>query len=167
MMAIYALYPDPGSAQQTVDDLRRAGVSDRDIIVISAEPFEEYAFSHRDKATWLYWIAGGGGFIGLCVGYWLSRTTEQLWPLPTGGMPIVAMWPNLIVMFELTMLGGILATVIAFLVTAGLPRRQPKLYDAQVSDGQILVGIENPDAASIDRLERVFGARGVARLKTL
>ena len=27
-------------------------------------------------------------------GYWLTRTTETSWPLPTGGMPIVAMWPN-------------------------------------------------------------------------
>lgn len=167
MKAIYALYPDPGSAQRTVDDLRSAGVRDGDIIVISSEPFEEYEFSHRDKATWLYWIASLGGIIGLCFGYWLTVTTEQLWPLPTGGMPIVAMWPNLIVMFELMMLGGILATVIALLTTARLPRRRPGLYDSEVCDGEILVGIENPEDVAVEKLTRALTAGGVGRLNTI
>jgi len=167
LKAIYALYPDPHSAQQTVNDLRSTGISDRDIVVISSEPFEEYEFSHRDGATWLYWIAGFGGTVGLCVAYWLARATEERWPLPTGGMPIVAMWPNLIVMFELTMLGGILATVIALLVTTRLLRRQPPLYDPEVSEGKILVGIENPAAASIAQIERALGGSGVGRLKTV
>ena len=39
----------------------------------------------------------------------------------TGNMPIVAWWPNLIVMFELTMLGAILATVITLFVSARPP----------------------------------------------
>ncbi len=167
MKAIYALYPDPDAAQRTVNDLRSTGISDRDIIVISSEPFEEYEFSHRDKATWLYWIAVFGGVIGLCIAYWLARTTEERWPLPTGGMPIVAMWPNLIVMFEMTMLGGILATVIGLLVTTKLPRRQPKLYDPEVCEGKILVGIENPAAASIAEIERALGGGGGGQLKTV
>ena len=36
-------------------------------------------------------------------------------------MPIVAWWPNLIIIFELTMLGAILATVVTLFVTALLP----------------------------------------------
>src|SRR5262249_49902900 len=151
--AIYALYPDPDAAQGAVDRLRKAGVPDREITVISSEPFEECEFSHRDKATALYWIAGFGGFLGLLAGYLLASATEELWPLPTGGMPIVAPWPNLIVMFELTMLGAILATVIALLVTTNLPRRRPALYDPEVSAGQILVGIENPADTSVEPYE--------------
>ena len=110
MRALYALYSDPDTAQRAVDSLRRAGVADRQITVISSEPFEEYEFSHRDKPTWIFWIAAGGGALGLVLGYLLASGTQRAWPLSTGGMPIVAMWPNIIIMFELTMLGAILAT---------------------------------------------------------
>ena len=166
MKAAYALYPDPDSAQRAVDSLRAAGITDREIVVMSSEPFEEYEFSHRDKATWLHWIAGGGGAVGLGFGYWLTSTTQQLWPLETGGMPIVSMWPNTIVIFELTMLGAILATVITLLFTAKLPNRGPRMYDPEVSDGYILVGVENPADASLDRLLPALHAVGTGRVKT-
>lgn len=164
MKAVYALHSDPDSAQRAVDGLRAAGVAEREIAVISSEPFEEYEFSHRDRVTWLHPIAGLGGAVGLSLGYWLASTTQTLWPIPTGGMPIVAMWPNLIVMFEMTMLGGILATVITFFLTAKLPRREPRLYDPEVSDGQILVGVENPPKARLEDLERALSA---GRVKTI
>jgi hypothetical protein len=84
--------------------------------------------------------------------------TELAWPLPTGNMPIVSWWPNLIVIFELTMLGAILATVITLLVAGGLVRRRPALYDPEVTDGKILVGVENPSRA--EDLERALAAAG-------
>ena len=167
LKAVYALYPDPDSAQLAVGSLRAAGVADRDIIVISSEPFEEYEFSHRDKATWMYWIAGLGGLLGLAAGTWLTSMTEKAWPLPTGGMPIVSLWPNLVVTFEITMLGAILATVTTLLITTKLPRRQPKLYDPEVSNGHILVGVEHPRRVPLAALERALVANGVARLKTI
>src|SRR5262249_22191314 len=129
MKALYALYTEPDDVQRVVDNLRAAGLTNPEIVVISSEPIEEYEFSHRDRETWLFWIAGGGGALGLAFATWLTRMTELAWPLPTGNMPIVAWWPNLIVMFELTMLGAILATVVTLLITARLPMREPALYD--------------------------------------
>jgi len=154
--ALYALYSDPAMAQRAVDGLRRVGVSDRQITVISSEPFEEYEFSHRDKPTWIFWIAAAGGVLGLMLGYLLASGTQQAWPLNTGDMPIVAMWPNLIIMFELTMLGAIVATVISLFITTKLPTTQSRLYDPEISTGQILVGIENPHDDSLDQLERTL-----------
>ncbi len=152
MSAVYALYSSPDAAQRAVDNLHAAGLGDDRITIVSGEPYEEYAFAHRDKATWMWHIAAFGGFVGLTIATWLTRMTELAWPLPTGNMPIVAWWPNLIVMFELTMLGGILAAVITLLVTARLPSRRTALYDPEVMDGKILVGVENPaDAAAVER----------------
>ena len=166
MKAVYALYPDPDSAQLAVGSLRAAGVADRDIIVISSEPFEEYEFSHRDKATWIFWIAAAGGVLGLGFGYWLTTMTERSWPLPTGAMPIVALWPNLVIMFELTMLFAILATIITLLIAAQIPRRLPKLYDPGVSYGRILVGLEDPPIPH-DALERALVVRDGISVKTI
>ena len=163
MTALYGLYRTPDEAQAAYDHLRAAGAAASDIIVISSEPYEEFEFSHRDKATWLYWIAGGGGSVGLAASYALTTFAARAWPINTGGMPIVAPYPNAIILFEMTMLGAILSTVVALFITAKLPNRGPRLYDRDVSDGYILVGIENPSPANAGEwrvaLEAVPGAR--------
>lgn len=165
MKALYALYTDPHTVQQAVDALRGLGLPDKDIIVMSSEPFEEYEFSHRDKATWLYAIAAAGGAAGLAAGYLLTSTTQQAWPLVTSGMPIVAMWPNTIVIFEMTMLGAILSTVLALLVTASLPSRLSHLYDTAITRGYILVGVQRPSPEMVDRLTETLGGLPGAEVK--
>ena len=144
MKAIYGLYDDPHVAQQAVDNLRAAGVADADITVISSEPFDHFEFGHRDAKTAMPWIAAGAGAAGLVLTYYLLGASQTAWPLVTSGMPIVPNWTNLIIIFEMTMLSAILATVITLLVTAGIPSRGGKMYDPEVSDGYILVGVENP-----------------------
>ena len=165
MSVVYALYADPGAAQRAVNGLHAAGVADADITIMSGELFEEHPFAQRDKATWLWYIACAGGAAGLIFSTWLTRMTELAWPLQTGNMPIVAWWPNLIVIFELTMLGAILATVITLFITAKLPSRTPAFYDPAVTDGKILVGVLNPSEANLPALERALMAGGAAELK--
>jgi len=160
--AVYALYSTADAAQRAVNSLHAAGVPDAQITIVSSEPFEEHEFAHGDKATWMGWIALGGAIVGLASATWLTRMTELAWPLPTGNMPIVAWWPNLIVMFEMTMLGGILAAVMTLLVTAQLCRRRPVFYDPAVSDGKILVGVEG--AADAATVERALGGAEIRRL---
>ena len=166
MSALYALYSTPDAAQRAVNGLHEAGIADRDITIVSGEPIEHHALGHRDHATYMFWIAAAGGVLGLVFATWLTRMTELAWPLNVGNMPIVAWWPNLIIMFELTMLGGILAAVITLLVTAKLPTWKTTLYDPEVSDGKILVGVENPPAGSMAGIERALTVSG-AHLKTL
>lgn len=152
MRAVYALYPDGDSAQRAVNGLHAAGLSPDAITIISGEPIEDQAFFETGKSTWMWYIASAGGFVGLCFSTWLTRMTELAWPLKTGNMPIVAWWPNLIVMFEMTMLFAILAAVLTLLVTARLGRRAPALYDPEVMDGKILVGVANPpDPSAVER----------------
>ncbi len=167
MRAVYSLYPNPDQAQQAVEGLRAAGVAERDITVISSEPFEEYEFSHRDAATWLYYFAGFGGLVGLAIGISLTVYTEVAWPLPTGGMPIVAWWPNLVVIFELTMLGAILSTVITLFIAGPLRRTRPHLHDPEVMDGLILVGVEGPASVPLETVQTALGAMAGGRVKTV
>ena len=165
MSAVYALYPTADAAQRAVNALRSAGIADDAIAVASAEPMEHYEFGEMNRQTHIWYIASAGALLGLATGTWLTRTTEVAWPLPTGNMPIVAWWPNMIVMFELTMLGAILATVITLFITAKIPTREPKLYDPRVSDGKILVGVENPSDSSAGAIENALLSAGGAELK--
>lgn len=161
---VYALFSDPDAVQRAVNSLRAAGVPERAIVVMSAEPLEEYEFSQRDAATWLPWIAGGGGALGLAAATALLVITQNAWPIVTSGMPIVPWWPNLIIMFEMTMLGAILATVVTLGATALAPgRSRPRFYDPEVADGYILVGVE--DAQDEARTADVLASMG-GRLKS-
>jgi hypothetical protein len=167
MKAIYGLCSHPSLAQHAVDSLRRAGVDDQAITVVASQPYEEYEFSHRYKRTWLFWIAAGGGVLGLAAGLTLAYFTETLWPLVTGGMPVVAWWPNIIIMFELTMLGSIVATVVSLMIMTELPNLRSRVYDPQVSEGKILVAVENPNDADLPALEKTFKVSGIENVKTI
>jgi hypothetical protein len=163
---VYGLYPDGHSAQQAVNRLHAAGIPDRDITILSGQPMEEYEFGQRDKGTWMWWFACLGGVIGMSIGYGLSWLTETSWAINVGGLPIFAWWPNLIIMFELTMLGAILATVATLIASALVPSRGGTLYDSEVTDGQILVGVENPREAAVHDIEVALGAPPGARVKS-
>ncbi len=165
MKTIYALYTNPKSAQRAVDGLRSAGLPDAQIAVMSSEPIEKYEFGGRDRATVMPWLSGLGGAAGLAFGFYRTSTTQELWPINTGGMPIVSMWPNLIVMFELTMLGGILSAVITLLVTAKLPSRVPACYDSEISEGKILIGVERVPDATAAIVERTLAQSGPGVVK--
>ena len=162
MSAVYGLYNDPHVAQTAVNNLRAAGVADRDITVISSEPFDHFDFGHRDAKTAMPWIATAAGAAGLALTYYLLGASQRSWPLVTSGMPIVPLWTNLIIIFEMTMLSAIMATVITLVVTAFLSDRG-KLYDPEVSDGYILVGVEH--AADTAKLEPALAIDG-GRVKT-
>ena len=166
MKAIYGLYPDGQAAQQAVNRLRAAGFDDREITVLSPQPMEDYEFGRRDKATWMWWIACGGGLVGMAAAFGLSWLTEMSWQIDVGGLPTFAWWPNLIIFFELTMLGAIVATVATLVVTARLGRPSA-LYDPEVSDGKILVGVEHPPESAIPELETALGAVREALVKTI
>ena len=166
MKALYGLYPDGHSAQQAVNRLRAAGVPDRDITIQSAQPMEDFEFGHSDKATWMWWIACGGGLIGMASALGLTWLTETSWPINVGGLPIFAWWPNLIITFELTMLGAILATVITLVISARLGRGSG-IYDPDVSDGTILVGVANPVASAVADVKAALTAPAGAEVKTI
>jgi hypothetical protein len=167
MKAVYALYPDGASAQRAVNSLRAAGMTDNDITVISAQPMEDFEFGHMHSRSPMWSIACAGALVGFAVATGLSYLTETDWPLPTGRMPILSWWPNLIIMFELTMLGAIFATVATLVISGGLLRNRPALYDPAVSDGAILVGIENPREGSVPHVERALRVTPDVQLKTI
>lgn len=166
MKAVYGLYSDGQSAQQAVNRLRAAGIVDREIVVMSAQPMEDFEFGHMDRKTWMWWMACAGGLLGMATAFGLAWLTETSWPIDVGGLPTFAWWPNLIIIFELTMLGAIVATVVTLVVSAGLGRR-PTFYDPEVSDGKILVGVANPSESIVAGLEAALGAQPGAQVKTI
>ena len=140
------------TAQQAVNRLRAAGLKDPDITVLSGRPMEEFEFGNIDKATWMWWIACGRRAHRHGHGLWSGVDQRELVADERRRPADLRLVAELIIMFELTMLGAIVATVITLVVTAGFGRGKGKLYDPEVSDGKILVGVENPLESSLDHI---------------
>ena len=169
MSTVYGIYGDPDAAQRAVDVLAAAGADLRfgkgQIVVFSAEPFDGYDFSDEHAGTHLFGLALLGAVIGGTFGYWLTSFTQRAYPLPTGGMPIVPPWTNGIIVYELTMLGAIIATIITLLASARLPRFSPPVTDPAMWEGKILVGVADPPGGSRAELETRLRAAGAIEVK--
>ena len=160
MSGIYALCDAPEAAERAVDQLLAAGVQEEDITVFSSQPFEQYRFGQKDSETSIQWVAVLGGVAGFVATVSIIALVQLAWPLRTGGMPFTPFLPNLIPIFEMTMLGAVLSTIVALCVTARLPSRLPNLYDPAVSDGKILIGVAAPAAAQLEDIEQALEGNG-------
>jgi Alternative complex III, ActD subunit len=171
MRAIYTLCPDPDSAQRVVDTLRVAsldlGFDAKRIVVVSGEPYEGYEFADEHASSRMFPAAALGGLTGGVLGYLLTSLTQKSYPLPTGSMPIVPPWTNSIIIYELTMLGAILTTLVYLFVSARLPNRKVHLTDPEIWTGKILVGVTDPPEASTLELEKRLSEAGVLEIKKL
>ena len=72
---------------------------------------------------------------------------------------------NIIIMFELTMLGAIVATVVSLLIMTELPSIRSRVYDPAVSRGKILVAVEDPADGDLGALERTLKVSGIEEVK--
>jgi hypothetical protein len=155
--AIYGLYPDGPSAQQVVNRLRAAGLTDREITVCSSQPMEHYEFGQMDRATWIWWIACGGGLIGMASALALSWLTETSWPINVGGLPTFRLVAEPDHHVRVDDARGDHRHRHHLVVTARLGRGG-KLYDPEVTEGKILVGVENPSESAAPALEAALRA---------
>lgn len=169
MKTIYALYADPTAAQAAVDSLRTASsqlkLDAKQIVIVSGEPHEGYRFTDEEHTTRPYRWAVLGGIAGGLSGYLLTTLSQKTYPIVTGGMPIAPGWTNGIIIYEMTMLGAILTTLVVLLLGSGLPNFQGVITDPEVSAGKILVGVIDPPAGSEAELEQHLRQAGPAQIK--
>jgi hypothetical protein len=169
MKAIYALYADPEAAQRAVDSLRAASselkFDTKQIIIVSGEPHEGYEFNDSHTTATPYRLAVLGAIVGGTLGYLLTTLTQRSYPIITGGMPLAPVWTNGIIVYEMTMLGAILTTLVTLLIGAGLPNFKSVITDRGIGSGKILVGIVDPPEGSQAELEKHLLLSGATQVK--
>jgi hypothetical protein len=169
MKALYALYADPEAAQRAVDSLRAASselkFDARQIVIVSGEPHEGYEFTDEHATRRPYRWAVLGGIVGGTLGYLLTTLSQKSYPIPTGGMSITPVWTNGIIIYEMTMLGAILTTLVTLLIGARLPNFKGGITDPEIGAGKILVGVTDPPQNSQAELERRLRQAGASQVK--
>ena len=142
------VYDTRHEAVAAIRELTREGVPASSITVMSSEPLHlEASGSKRSRISG---FAIAGGFLGAVSAILLTVITSRRVDLVTGGMPIVTPWAFGIIVFELTALGAILATLGRMIYEARLVRRQVSAeHQDAVAEGRIVIAVS--DYADSDR----------------
>jgi Protein of unknown function (DUF3341) len=145
-------------AVAVLHELERKGVPSSSITVMSSEPLH-LEITDAPK-TRMAGFAIAGGILGAAFAILLTVWTSRRVGLVTGGMPIVSPWAFGIIVFELTALGAILATLVRMIFEARLLRHFSSAeYDEAIAAGRIVLAVKCSDDAARDTGEKGPGAR--------
>ena len=140
-----AVFMDIDPAVQAVDRLRELGLSDEDMNIISGIPVTQPMLGRPRVWTNVPRLALGGAVTGFIAGAFLAFVAPNLYPIHVGGQGIIPGPPSVVVLFELTMLGMLVATFLGVFLDSRFPAYSPKEYIPSISDGRVAVLFECPE----------------------
>jgi hypothetical protein len=106
-----------------------------------------------------------GALTGTATGFFLTIWSSLKWELVTGGKDPVSYPPFVIIAFELTILFGGLATLIAVLLLGRLPKLKPSVtYDPRFTVDRFGVAVACP-AETADQVRSLLTAAGAEEVR--
>lgn len=109
-----------------------------------------------------------GAIVGAVSGFAMAAGTAVVFLLPTGGRPIITIPPYLVITYEMTILIGVLATLLGFHVVSGLPAWRDRPYRTETNVDQFSVVVDcgpDGDMALAENIIREAGAAEVNRVE--
>lgn len=159
------LFVDPHRALAAASRLKGAGFAAP--AVMSPIPLEGVDEVLGKKKSVIKRFTLCGAILGGIAGFTLAAGTAVLYLHPTGGRPIIPFPPFLIITYEMTILFGILATVIGFLVSARLPAIRERAYVPEASVDRFAVAVSCADEERLDRASTILRQAGAEEVRNL
>jgi hypothetical protein len=147
LITLLALFPDVEPAADAIDQLRQMGVHDEEMNIISGIPVTEPMLGRPHQSSNVPRLALGGAFAGFLIGAFFAFGTPSLYPIRVGGQAFIPGPPTVVVLFEMTMLGMLVATFLGVFLDSRFPSYSPKEYVPEISDGKIAVLFACPENA--------------------
>ena len=147
---------------QAIREMRRLGYNN--LTVFSPVPRHEIEEALEGEKSPVRLFTLSGGILGGLTGLILTIATSLHYPMITGGKPIVSIVPFLVIVFELTILFGALATILGMLINIRLPRlRLGSGYDPRFSEDRFGLGVRcvGDEAERVQDFLRRAGAEEV------
>ena len=157
------LFRDPESALAAAGQLKDAGFAGLE--VLSPIPIHGIDEVLGPKKSVIKRFTFFGGIFGALAGFTLAAGTAVLYVHPTGGRPIITIPPFLIITYELTILCGILATVVGFLISARFPAIRERVYVPEASVDKFVVTVACDSEESASRVNAILRAAGAEEVR--
>ena len=157
---ILGLFNDFDAASHSIREVRDGhfpALNWNDVTIKSPieHPDVEGLLGHRPAPIRGYTLVGSllGGILGFLF---LASSQGNFFAQHKGGKPIIPVPPDLVLTYELLILGGVYITVLGFLICAGLPARmRSDLYNTKISEDQIGVMVKS-DAHTAAEIKKIF-----------
>ena len=162
MPTLLGVFERPDQIAAAAKQLRARGYDDLE--TYSPAPFHEVDDAVIEKPSGVRLFTLIGGLTGVVTGYALTVWMANNWPIIVGGKPYSSITPYTIIAFELTILFGVLMTVIGVFVFGKLPKfKLDPAYDARFSSEEfgLAVHCKDRDVREIDGLLRAHHATEV------
>jgi hypothetical protein len=157
---LLALYNEIDEAEAVITELRTVDLEGfnavDDLSIQSPVGLPEAEKLLVEKPVNVQWYTLAGSTLTGFFSFWLIAGSQaNFFAQLKGGKPIVPIPPDLVLTYEMFILGGILLTVIGFLIGAGLPAKRSMLYSSNVTEDQVGVLVK-ADEAAIATLRAIF-----------
>ena len=106
-----------------------------------------------------------GAIIGAISGFAMAVGTSLVFILPTGGRAIITVPPFLIITYEMTILLGVLFTLIGFHFVSGLPAWSDRPYLSSAGVDKFVVVVEGADGEQAARAETIIRDAGADEVR--
>ena len=106
-----------------------------------------------------------GAIIGAISGFAMAFGTALVFILPTGGRAIMALPPFFVITYEMTILLGVLFTLIGFHFVSGLPAWRDEPYLASASIDRFVVVVEDAPPDQLARAEAIIRDAGADEIR--
>ncbi len=110
-------------------------------------------------------FALAGAIIGAISGFAMAAGTALVFILPTGGRAIITIPPYLIITYEMTILFGVLFTLLGFHFVSGLPAWRDRPYLPAANIDRFVVVVEGAEADQVARAEAIIRDAGADEIQ--
>ena len=162
--SVLGLFSDEDSAADAMDALKEGGFAQKECEILTGVPYPEGTFGEAEPVHKLYRFPLVGAASGFIIGILLTVGTQLAYPLVTGGKPILSIPPMAIVIYEGTMLGAIIFTVVGIIFESRLPRLFMGAYDTRITEGFIGVAVTTTQE-KVTRAEDLLRGAGAEDIK--
>ncbi len=106
-----------------------------------------------------------GAIFGAIGGFAMAAGTSLVFLLPTGGRAIISIPPFLIITYEMTILFGVLFTLLGFHFVSGLPAWRDRPYLPSAGTDKFVVVVEGAAGDQVARAETIIRDAGADEVR--
>ena len=163
--SVLGLFTDEDVVADAMDALKAEGYTIAEYEIMSGTPYPEGTFGEAEPVHKLFRWPLIGAMCGFIIAIILTAGTQLAYPLVTGGKPILGIPPMAIIIYEGTMLGAIIFTVIGIMFESRLPRIFMGAYDTRITEGYIGITVttEEDRVGRAEDVLRQFSTEDIKR----
>jgi hypothetical protein len=165
-MAVVATFAYEDDFLAAAKNLRSSGIDD--IELLSPLPLEAAQEVLELGKSPVRRFSLAGALVGGASGFAMAVATALVFILPTGGRAVIALPPYLVITYEMTILLGVLFTLLGFHVVSGLPAWHDKPYLQEANIDRFVVVVESDNSEQLAQAETIIrqaGAEDIRRME--